>query len=58
MVGMLAFLDEGTWLRDVGVPIVLSEPDAPAAAALDAIADRLATRRESLLGKPLGLRPA
>ena len=24
MVGMLAFLDEGTWLRDVGLPILLT----------------------------------
>ena len=29
----------------------------PAAVALDAVADRLAVRRESLVGKPLGLRP-
>src|SRR5262245_28109181 len=29
---------------DAGTPIVLSEPSAPAAAALDAVADRLATR--------------
>jgi ATP-binding protein involved in chromosome partitioning len=43
---------------DSGTPIVLAEPDAPAAAALIAVADRLAVRRESLLGKPLGLRPA
>lgn len=43
---------------DVGTPIVLAEPAAPAAQALIAIADRLAVRRESLLGKPLGLRPA
>jgi ATP-binding protein involved in chromosome partitioning len=43
---------------DAGTPIVLSAPDTPAAAALSAVADRLATRRESLAGKPLGLRPA
>jgi ATP-binding protein involved in chromosome partitioning len=43
---------------DAGTPIVLVEPDAPAARALIAVADRLATRRESLVGKPLGLRPA
>ena len=43
---------------DVGTPIVLTEPDAPAAAALAAIADRLAVRRESLAGKSLGLAPA
>ncbi|HEY2795210.1 MAG TPA: Mrp/NBP35 family ATP-binding protein [Micromonosporaceae bacterium] len=43
---------------DSGTPIVLAVPEAPAAKALIAVADRLATRRESLAGKPLGLRPA
>jgi ATP-binding protein involved in chromosome partitioning len=43
---------------DVGMPIVITEPDAPAAVALAAIADRLAVRRESLAGKSLGLAPA
>jgi len=43
---------------DVGRPIVLSDPQAPAAAALAAVADRLAVRRESLVGRPLGLRPS
>ena len=43
---------------DVGMPIVLTDPDAPAAAALTAIADRLAVRRESLAGKSLGLAPS
>jgi ATP-binding protein involved in chromosome partitioning len=42
---------------DAGRPIVASDPQAPAAAALLAVADRLAVRRESLAGKPLGLRP-
>ena len=42
---------------DTGTPIVLADPDAPAALALSAVADRLATRRESLAGKPLGLQP-
>jgi ATP-binding protein involved in chromosome partitioning len=40
---------------DAGTPIVLAEPDAPAAKALDAVADKLAVRRDSLVGKPLGL---
>ncbi|MBL7254709.1 Mrp/NBP35 family ATP-binding protein [Paractinoplanes lichenicola] len=40
---------------DAGDPIVLATPDAPAAKALDAVADKLAVRRESLVGKPLGL---
>ncbi|HEX8631095.1 MAG TPA: Mrp/NBP35 family ATP-binding protein [Catenuloplanes sp.] len=43
---------------DNGIPIVLAEPSAPASMALDAVAQRLAVRRESLVGKPLGLRPA
>ena len=40
---------------DAGTPIVLADAEAPAARALDAIADKLAVRRESLVGKPLGL---
>ncbi|MEV0716947.1 Mrp/NBP35 family ATP-binding protein [Asanoa sp. NPDC050611] len=43
---------------DAGLPIVLAEPSAPAAQAISAVADRLAVRRESLIGKSLGLRPA
>jgi ATP-binding protein involved in chromosome partitioning len=43
---------------DAGKPIVLADPKAPAALALEAIADTLAVRRDSLAGKPLGLRPA
>lgn len=43
---------------DVGLPLVLATPDAPAAQALAAVADKLALRRESLVGKPLGLKPA
>jgi ATP-binding protein involved in chromosome partitioning len=42
---------------DAGLPLVLSDPTAPAAVALSSIADGLATRRSSLAGKPLGLRP-
>ncbi len=40
---------------DAGTPIVLSEPDKGAGAALNAIADKLVVRRESLAGKSLGL---
>ncbi len=40
---------------DAGTPIVLSDPEAPAAQALDAIAAKLAIRRDSLVGKPLSL---
>jgi len=40
---------------DAGNPIVLTDAESPAAKALDAVAARLAIRRESLVGKPLGL---
>ena len=43
---------------DQGTPVVLSNWDTPAARALTAVADQLAVRRESLVGKPLGLKPA
>jgi ATP-binding protein involved in chromosome partitioning len=43
---------------DQGTPVVLSSPDNPASKALISVADQLAVRRESLAGKPLGLRPA
>ena len=42
---------------DAGTPIVLAEPEAPAAVALRELAERLAMRRDSLVGKPLGLSP-
>jgi ATP-binding protein involved in chromosome partitioning len=42
---------------DEGLPIVLADPSSPAAIALQAIADRLSVRRESLAGKSLGLSP-
>ncbi len=40
---------------DAGDPVVLTAPDSPAAQALDAVAAKLAVRRDSLVGKPLGL---
>ncbi|WP_288832264.1 Mrp/NBP35 family ATP-binding protein [uncultured Corynebacterium sp.] len=40
---------------DDGTPVVLSEPDSPAAAALYGIASRLKVRRDSLAGKSLNL---
>jgi ATP-binding protein involved in chromosome partitioning len=43
---------------DLGRPLVLESPDIPAAVALRGVADVLAVRRESLAGRPLGLRPA
>jgi ATP-binding protein involved in chromosome partitioning len=42
---------------DAGRPLVLDTPDAPAAAALRAIADRLAVRATSLVGRSLNLTP-
>jgi ATP-binding protein involved in chromosome partitioning len=43
---------------DDGIPLVLSAPEAPAAQALRAVADRLGTRSRGLLGRSLGLTPA
>ncbi|WP_448853458.1 Mrp/NBP35 family ATP-binding protein [Corynebacterium frankenforstense] len=40
---------------DEGTPVVLAEPETPSAKAFAAIADKLAVRRDSLAGKPLGL---
>lgn len=40
---------------DTGLPVVLSDPADPAAAAILAVADQLATRPRGLAGKPLGL---
>jgi ATP-binding protein involved in chromosome partitioning len=42
---------------DTGVPLVLSEPDAPASQQLRKIAENLAGRSRSLAGRPLGLTP-
>jgi ATP-binding protein involved in chromosome partitioning len=43
---------------DNGRPLVLHDPSAPAAAALLAVAERLAVRSRGLAGRPLGLTPA
>ncbi len=43
---------------DTGAPVVLAAPDSPAAVALQSIADRLAQRGRSLVGRSLGLTPA
>lgn len=40
---------------DVGAPIVVTDPDDPAAAAIRAVAERLATRGRGLAGRKLGL---
>ncbi len=42
---------------DSGTPLVLSDPDSPAARQLLAIADKLASRSRSLAGRHLGLTP-
>jgi ATP-binding protein involved in chromosome partitioning len=43
---------------DDGAPVVLSNPESSAAKALSAVADRLAQRQTSLVGRSLGLAPA
>ncbi len=43
---------------DSGAPVVLTAPDSPAAQALNAVADTLAARSRSLVGRSLGLTPA
>ena len=40
---------------DSGVPIVLSDPDSPAALVLRAVADRLTTRARGLAGMSLNV---
>ena len=42
---------------DAGVPLVVSDPDAPASRAIIQVADQLAVRKVSLAGKQLGLTP-
>jgi ATP-binding protein involved in chromosome partitioning len=42
---------------DAGVPLVLGEPDSPAALALRKIADELGARGRGLAGRQLGLTP-
>jgi len=42
---------------DNGTPLVLSDPESPAARQLIAVADKLASRSRSLAGRPLGLTP-
>jgi ATP-binding protein involved in chromosome partitioning len=43
---------------DAGAPVVLTDPDSPAARAYRAIAETLAARQRSLVGRSLGLTPA
>jgi ATP-binding protein involved in chromosome partitioning len=59
-VEVLAQVPLDTRLReggDAGMPLVLSTPDAPAAQALLAVAQRLGKRERGLVGRPLGLSP-
>ena len=42
---------------DAGMPLVLSDPDAPAALALRKIADEIGARSRGLAGRNLGLTP-
>src|ERR1700722_14231439 len=42
---------------DAGIPLVLSDPDSPAALALRKIADEIGARGRSLAGRQLGLTP-
>jgi ATP-binding protein involved in chromosome partitioning len=42
---------------DTGDPLVLADPDAPAAKELRAVADHLTSRGRGLAGRPLGLTP-
>jgi ATP-binding protein involved in chromosome partitioning len=42
---------------DLGTPLVLSDPSAPASVVLNGIATRLGTRSRGLVGRSLGLSP-
>jgi ATP-binding protein involved in chromosome partitioning len=42
---------------DSGTPVVLTSPDSPASSAINAVADALAARSRSLVGRSLGLSP-
>jgi ATP-binding protein involved in chromosome partitioning len=42
---------------DAGWPVLLADPDAPAAIALDRVVQTLASRQPSLVGRSLGLAP-
>jgi ATP-binding protein involved in chromosome partitioning len=42
---------------DAGVPVVLSDPDSPAAVALRGVARQLGRRARGLAGRSLGLTP-
>ena len=43
---------------DSGTPVLLTAPDSAAARALRGVADALAARQQSIVGRPLGLAPS
>jgi ATP-binding protein involved in chromosome partitioning len=43
---------------DIGQPLVMADPETPAALVLSEIADRLGGKPRGLLGRQLGLSPA
>ena len=60
-VKLLGQIPLDTTLRigaDEGMPVVLGQPDSPAAVALRGIARGLASRARGLAGRSLGLTPA
>jgi ATP-binding protein involved in chromosome partitioning len=60
-VPLLGQIPLDTLLRegaDIGVPVVLSEPNSPSAVVLRGIARGLSSRSRGLAGRPLGLTPA
>jgi len=60
-VPLLGQIPLDTLLRegaDIGMPVVLSEPNSPSAVVLRGIASELSTRARGLAGRPLGLTPA
>jgi ATP-binding protein involved in chromosome partitioning len=60
-VPLLGQIPLDTLLRegaDIGMPVVLSEPDSPSAVVLRKIAHGLSTRSRGLAGRSLGLTPA
>ncbi|MQY28600.1 Mrp/NBP35 family ATP-binding protein [Nocardia aurantia] len=55
LLGQIPITQELREAGDSGIPIVLSDPQDPAAAALLEIADKLAIRRRGLAGMSLGI---
>jgi len=55
LLGQIPLIPEVRAGGDIGTPIVVSDPDSPAGAALLETARRLATESKTLVRKPLGL---